>query len=91
MSRSGGADPDGNQPGNLYIVIKVCSMQQYSMELEFLKLESSPNSSSKNRLTYKIVLLVCCFPKIFLKSCYLANLPLTGYVVLKVCLMFVYD
>ena len=29
VSRSGGADPDGNQPGNLYVVIKVCSMQQY--------------------------------------------------------------
>ena len=23
VSRSGGADPDGNQPGDLYIVIKV--------------------------------------------------------------------
>lgn len=23
MSRSGGADPDGNQPGDLYVVIKV--------------------------------------------------------------------
>lgn len=23
VSRSGGADPDGNQPGDLYVVIKV--------------------------------------------------------------------
>jgi len=34
---------------------------------------SLPNLNSKNSLTYKIVSLVCWFPKIFLKSCYLAN------------------
>ena len=54
----------------------VCSNIEWNSSLS--NSSSSPNSSLpnlnfKNSLTYKIVSSVCCFLKIFLKSCYLAN------------------
>uniref|UniRef100_A0A7N2LGD4 Uncharacterized protein n=1 Tax=Quercus lobata TaxID=97700 RepID=A0A7N2LGD4_QUELO len=38
-SRSGGADPDGNQPGNLYVVIKVHSGTQPGQKVVLKKKE----------------------------------------------------
>nr|POE88847.1 chaperone protein dnaj gfa2, mitochondrial [Quercus suber] len=44
VSRSGGADPDGNQPGDLYIVIKVREDPVFRREGNFGENNPSPNS-----------------------------------------------
>jgi len=36
VSRSGGADPDGNQPGDLYVVLKVTGITFISIDYVLL-------------------------------------------------------
>uniref|UniRef100_A0A7N2LB67 Chaperone DnaJ C-terminal domain-containing protein n=1 Tax=Quercus lobata TaxID=97700 RepID=A0A7N2LB67_QUELO len=51
VSRSGGADPDGNQPGDLYIVIKVHSSTQPGQKV-VLKKKGWQRSRQRNSYSF---------------------------------------
>ena len=62
MSRHGGADPDGNQPGDLYVVIKVKIKLQLTWRLVHVMY---------TRVYYIDYYLQVCIHKIYLEIEYL--------------------